>query len=48
MGLCGFFIENIRKLVDVIEIGSGMVVIGDWGYEGGGKGWLVGIELDRN
>lgn len=37
MGLCGSRTENIRKSIDVIATGSGMVVTGDQGHEGGGK-----------
>ena len=37
MGLCGSLTENIRKSIDVIATGGGMVATGDWGHKGGGK-----------
>lgn len=38
MGLCGSLMENSRKSIDVIAVGSGMVVTGDWEREGRDKG----------
>lgn len=38
MGWRGSLTENSRKSIDVIAVGSGMGVTGDWGHKGRDKG----------